>query len=63
LVEKTVSSLSGSSFVYDTNIGTVEHRFLNSCIALDIDEKAYFNDKHNKKEYAKLEAIPYGIMF
>ena len=64
LVEKTVSSLGGSSFVFDTSINTVEHRFLQNCRVLDIDERAYFNDKKvNPRHYAKLEGIPYGILF
>ncbi len=64
LVEKTVSSLCGSSFVFDTTLNTIEHRFLNACRTLDIDERAYFNNSEGeKREYAKLEAIPYGVMF
>ncbi len=64
LVEKTVTNLGCSSFVYDVSLNTVEHRFLSNCRTLDTGDRAYLNDKGTmKRESVKLEAVPYGMLF
>ena len=75
LVEQTVTSVSGSSFVYNIDQNVVEHRFLRTARALEENENAHYskddNTRDSKDENAwlgrytsvKLEAVPYGLMF
>ena len=43
LADQTVSSLGSSSFVYNTELKTVEHRFLRVARTLDIEENARYS--------------------